>query len=135
MQHSNPNMPDTRKKGQDASMATTENELAESSEGTILREIRRLKTELLLKIDEKAETQANEIRKQGEQLREEFKSAMEQVGGRVTALEARVATLEEAESGHVDVTTTLQQEVTQLKRDVATLEQNVLGLGSKVQAM
>lgn len=48
---------------------------------------------------------------------------MEQVGGRVTALETRVASLEEAESDHANVTTTLQQEVTQLKRDVANLEQ------------
>ncbi|KAM9346030.1 interferon-induced very large GTPase 1-like [Symphorus nematophorus] len=103
-------------------MAATKNELVESGEGAILRKTRRLKTELLMKINEKAKTHATEIRKQGEQLREEFKNAMEQVGSRVTTLEACVASLEEAESSHADVTTTLQ-EVTQLKRDVANLEQ------------
>lgn len=58
-------------------MAATESELAESGKSAILCEIRRLKTELFLKIDEKVKTQANKIRKQGEQLREEFKNAMD----------------------------------------------------------
>lgn len=48
---------------------------------------------------------------------------MEQVDTKVTALEVCVSSLEEAESGHANVTTTLQQEVTRLKQDVDNLEQ------------
>lgn len=50
-------------------------------------------------------------------MREEFKNAIEQVGTKVMALESCVGSLEKVESGYADVTTTLQQEVTQLKQD------------------
>ncbi len=94
----------------------------ETNQELILREIRVLKTELLLKIDEKAEVQSTEIKTQCEQLREEFVNVMGQASTRIAALETRVLSLEEAESGHSDDVSTMQQEVAKLKQDVAVLE-------------
>lgn len=81
--------------GRKASMAATASIVVEKDENsdkmtggdqeeTILHEIRGLKTELLKEIDEKAEKQAIEIRTQCDELREEFKTAMDQAGTKTT---------------------------------------------------
>lgn len=58
-----------------------------------------LKTELLVKIDEKAEVQATEIKTQCEQLREEFGTVMGQAAARMATIEMRVLSLEEGLEG------------------------------------
>lgn len=89
----------------------------------ILGELRAVKTELLQKIEEKAEAHAAEIRVQCDQLREECKNAVDQANVKVAAPEARVFSLEEAENGHSDTVIALQQEVVLLKQNVTKLEE------------
>ena len=83
---------------------------------TILREIRGLKNELLQRIDEKAESQATEIRSICDQLREEFKTTMDLAGAKTTALEEKVTSVETALSDHSDILVSLQEDVANLKK-------------------
>lgn len=94
----------------------------ETNQELVLREIRVLKTELLMKMDEKAEAQATEIKTQCQQLRDEFATVMGQATARISTLETQVLSLEEAANGQSDAVSTLQREVAKLKKDVVTLE-------------
>lgn len=93
-----------RNKTQEANMAAASMESTDgkteanvsSGQDVTLREIRKLKMELLSKIAEKAEMQATEIRNQCEQLREGFKHAMDQADMKTTVLAARVLSIEGA---------------------------------------
>lgn len=111
-------MPGTRSKpdkmAENATVDEAESRM-ETNQELILREIRVLKTELLLKIDEKAEVQSTEIKTQCEQLRDEFVNVMGQASTRIAALETQVLSLEEAQSGHSDDVSTMQREVAKLK--------------------
>lgn len=82
-------MPSTRSKpdkmAENATMEVAENRM-ETNQEIILNVIRMLKTELLSKIDEKAEVQATEIKTQCEQLREEFGSMMGQAAARIATI-------------------------------------------------
>ena len=73
--------------------------------------------------------------KEGEQLKEGFKNAVEQLGTKVTTLEVCVASLEEAESSHTNVTTTLQQEVNPAETRCCSFVIEEQGFGSEVSTI
>ena len=85
----------------------------------ILREIRELRAELLQKIDQNSEKQANEIRL----LKDEFTTLLNQAGNRTSSLEGKVSTVEQTLSGHSDDITALIADVAMLKKEVISLDE------------
>ncbi|ROL42847.1 LINE-1 retrotransposable element ORF1 protein [Anabarilius grahami] len=88
-------MPDLRK----AAKANEPAESTSSGQSAILQAINSLRNELLAKMDEKAEMQNEEIRKQISGLRDELKGAIDQANIKANALEERTAGLETAANG------------------------------------
>lgn len=93
-----------------------------SGQEPILQAITALKEELLAKIDEKMEVQTADIISQMDQLREEWRSGMDNVNGRADALEQQFLQLEEATSEHSTIISTLEREVTEMKKDIVKLK-------------
>ncbi|CAL9707522.1 unnamed protein product [Knipowitschia caucasica] len=106
------------------------NETGESSltsgNTAVLQAIDALKSELLSKIDDKAEMQKNELAKQIRSLRDEVKASIEQANNRVSMLEERMASLEEG-------TNTCSDGVTELEQQVAELNHQILSLTEKTE--
>ncbi|XP_010773698.1 uncharacterized protein isoform X2 [Notothenia coriiceps] len=90
---------------------------ARGDEATILQAIRSLREDLLKKIDDNAEMQSKELRREISQLRDELRSAIDRVSSRTKALEDRVESLDSA-NDHSDLITTLERDVQQLKKDM-----------------
>lgn len=110
-------MPDLRK----AAKANESAESTSSGQSAILQAINSLRTELLAKMDEKAEMQNEEIRKQISGLRDELKGAIDQANIKANALEERTAGLETAANTHSDAIANLEQQVAELKKEVVSL--------------
>lgn len=101
--------------------ATEQTEGMDAGQAAVLQAITSLKTELLAKMDEKAETQNTELRRQVGALRDEMKAAIEHANNRANALEARTASLEETANSHSNTITKLEQQMSQLKKEVVSL--------------
>lgn len=110
-------MPDLRK----AAKASEPAESTSSGQSAILQAINSLRNELLAKMDEKAEMQNEEIRKQISGLRDELKGAIDQANTKANALEERTAGLETAANTHSDAIANLEQQVAELKKEVVSL--------------
>lgn len=110
-------MPDLRK----AAKANEPAESTSSGQSAILQAINSLRNELLAKMDEKAEMQNEEIRKQISGLRDELKGAIDQANIKANALEERTAGLETAANTHSDAIANLEQQVAELKKEVVSL--------------
>lgn len=89
-------MPDLRSNAKASKHA--EGAALDPGQSAILQAITSLKTELLVKIDEKAERHNTEICKQISTWRGEMKAAIEHAKARANALEERTASLEVAAS-------------------------------------
>ncbi|KAK7877354.1 hypothetical protein WMY93_031942 [Mugilogobius chulae] len=108
-------MPDLRKNAKAS-------EAGESSGQTaILQAIETLRTELLAKIDEKAEMQTDEMSRQINGLRDELKASIDQANAKASMLDERTASLEEAANTHSDKIADLEQQVVELQKEVAGL--------------
>lgn len=108
----------------DLRKAAKANEPAESTssgQSAILQAINSLRNELLVKMDEKAEMQNEEIRKQISGLRDKLKGAIDQANIKANALEERTAGLETAANTHSDAIANLEQQVAELKKEVVSL--------------
>ncbi|GAA6090575.1 uncharacterized protein LOC117469232 [Tachysurus ichikawai] len=110
-------MPDLRKAGKANEPAVS----TSSGQSAILQAISSLRNELLAKMDEKAEMQNEEIRKQISGLRDELKGAIDQANIKANALEECTAGLETAANTHSDAIANLEQQVTELKKEVVSL--------------
>ncbi|GAA6072840.1 uncharacterized protein LOC117469232 [Tachysurus ichikawai] len=110
-------MPDLRKAGKANEPAVS----TSSGQSAILQAISSLRNELLAKMDEKAEMQNEEIRKQITGLGDELKGAIDQANIKANALEERTAGLETAANTHSDAIANLEQQVTELKKEVVSL--------------
>ncbi|GAA6101771.1 uncharacterized protein LOC117469232 [Tachysurus ichikawai] len=110
-------MPDLRKAGKANEPAVS----TSSGQSAILQAISSLRNELLAKMDEKAEMQNEEIRKQISGLRDELKGAIDQANIKANVLEERTAGLETAANTHSDAIANLEQQVTELKKEVVSL--------------
>ncbi|KAK2816442.1 hypothetical protein Q7C36_022713 [Tachysurus vachellii] len=107
-------MPDLRKAGK----ANIPAESTSSGQSAILQAINSLRNKLLVKMDEKAEMQNEEIHKQISGLRDELKAAIDQANIKANALEERTTGLETAANTHSDAIANLEQQVTELKKVV-----------------
>ena len=105
-----------------ASSASANLQTETMDQSLILRAIESLKSEFLAKMDEKAETQNDLMRKQISLLREEMKAANEQANNRVNMLDERTASLEVAANAHSDTIANLEQQVCELKKEVTILK-------------
>lgn len=91
-------------------------------QSAVLRAIDTMRSELLAKMDEKAEIHSDLMRKQITILREEMRTANEQANNRVNLLDERTASLEAAANTHSDAIANLEQQVNELKREVVNLK-------------
>ena len=94
-----------------------------SGQQAVLQAIADLKQELLVKIDEKEQEQASEVRSQIMQLREEMKTFAKQANSRYEEIRGKVTSLEVAATDHSDSITTLTCEVNQMKTEMQRLKE------------
>ncbi|KAL3065034.1 hypothetical protein OYC64_015255 [Pagothenia borchgrevinki] len=87
---------------------------ARGDETAILQAIQSLREDLLKKIDDNAEMQSKELRREISQLR----SAVDRVSSRTKSLEDRLESLDTAANDHSDLITTLERDVQQIKKDM-----------------
>ncbi|KAK5921256.1 hypothetical protein CgunFtcFv8_024974 [Champsocephalus gunnari] len=107
---------------------------ARGDETAILRAIQSLREDLLKKMDDNAEMQFKELRREISQLRDELRFAVDRVSSRTKSLEDRVESLDTAANDHSDLITTLERDVQQLTSSLTGVRTWRRGLGGATSA-